>query len=173
MLEKKLWSFWESVIWSDASKFNLFGSDGKVMVWRTPREEFDPKCTVPTVKHSGGSVMVWGCFTSRGVGKLCVLDLIMDRFYYRDILEQNLLPSIDHFKFGQQSHFMHDNDPKHTSGLVNTLVETENNPNFPMAIFFTGFKSHREFVGWTWTKSQKTSTEKSSRTRTSTNTGME
>ena len=79
---EKLSSFWESVIWYDESKFNLFGSDGKVMVQRTPGEEFDPKCTVPTVKHSGGSVMVWDCFTRRGVGKLCVLDRIMDRFYY-------------------------------------------------------------------------------------------
>ena len=88
------------------------------MVWRTPGDEFDPKCTVPTVKHDGGSVMVWGCFTRRGVGKLCVLHRIIDRFYYRNVLEQNLLPSIDHFKFWQQSHFMHENDPKHTSGLV-------------------------------------------------------
>ena len=60
------------------------------MVWRTPREDFDPKCTVPTVKRGGGSVVVWGCFTRREFGKLCVLDRIMDRFYYRDILEQNL-----------------------------------------------------------------------------------
>ena len=98
MLEK-LSSFWESVIWSDESKFNVFGSDGKMMVWRTPHEEFDPKCTVSTVKPGGGSVMVWGCFTRRRVGKLCVLDRTMDRFYYRNILEQNLLLSIDHFKF--------------------------------------------------------------------------
>ena len=88
-----------------------------MMVWRTPREEFDPKCTVPTVKHFGGSVMIWGCFTRRGVGKLCVLDRVMDRFYYPDISEQTIFPSIDHFKFGQQCHLMHDNDPKHTSGL--------------------------------------------------------
>ena len=60
------------------------------MVWRTPREGFDPKCTALTVKHAGGSVMVWGCFTRRGVGKLSVLDRIMDKFYYRDILEQKL-----------------------------------------------------------------------------------
>ena len=32
--EKPL-AFWNNVIWSDESKFNLFGSDGKVMVWRS------------------------------------------------------------------------------------------------------------------------------------------
>ena len=134
MLEKPS-SFWESVIWSDESKFNLFGSDGKAMVWRTPREEFDLKCTVPTVKRGGGSVMVWGCFTRRGVGKLCVLDRIMDRFYYRDILEQNLLPSIDHFKFGQQYHFMHDNDPKHTSRLVEDWLKQKRIQTLPWPSF--------------------------------------
>ena len=53
-----------------------------MMVWRTPREQFHPKYTVPTVKHAGGSVMVWSCFIRRRIGKLCVLDRIMDRFYF-------------------------------------------------------------------------------------------
>ena len=53
--EKPL-DFWNSVLWSDESKFNLFGSDGKVMVWRTPKEEYNSTCTVPTVKHDGGNV---------------------------------------------------------------------------------------------------------------------
>lgn len=70
MLEKPL-GYWNRVVWSDASKFNLFGSDGKVMVWRTRDEEFEPRCTVSTViKYGRGSVMVWGCFTKLGVGKL-------------------------------------------------------------------------------------------------------
>ena len=47
--EKPL-DFWNSVLWSDESKFNLFGSDGKVMVWRTPKEEYNSTCTVPIVK---------------------------------------------------------------------------------------------------------------------------
>lgn len=110
--------YWDTVIWSDESKFNLFGSDGKIMVWRNRNEEFDPKCTVPTVKHGGGSVMVWGCFTKKGVGKLCILDRTMDRFYYRQILEDNLLPSIQQLGLGSNFTFMHDNDPKHTSALV-------------------------------------------------------
>ena len=106
-----------------------------MMVWRTPREEFDPKCTVRTVKHGGGSVMVWGCFTRRVVGKLCVLDRMMDRFYYRDILEQNLFPSIDHFKFGQQYHFMHDNDPIHPSGLVKHWLKQKRIQTLPWPPF--------------------------------------
>ena len=105
------------------------------MVWRTPDEDFDPKCTVPTVKHGGGSVMVWSCFTRRGVGKLYVLDRIMDRFYYRDILEQNIFPSIDHFKFGQQCHLMRDNDPKHTSGLVKHWLKQKTIQTLPWPSF--------------------------------------
>ena len=53
MLEKPV-DFWKNVVWLDESKFKLFGSDGKVMVWRTPCEEFDPKCTMPTTKHGDG-----------------------------------------------------------------------------------------------------------------------
>ena len=86
-MPEKAVGFWKNVVWSDESKLNLFDSDGKVMVWRIPREEFDPLCTTPAIEHGGGSVMVWGCFTRQRVGNLCLLDGIIDRFYYRDILE--------------------------------------------------------------------------------------
>ena len=105
------------------------------MVWRTPRKEFDSKCTVRTVKHGGGSVMVWGCYTRRGVGKLCVLDRIMDRFYYRDILEQNLFPSIDKLKLEQQCHLTLDNDPKHTSGLDKNRLKQKRIQTLPWPSF--------------------------------------
>jgi transposase len=110
--------YWEKVLWSDESKFNLFRSDGKSMVWRTPGEEFDPKCTVPTVKYNGGSVMVWGCFARSGVGNLYFIDGILDRFRYREILEENLLRSAQKLGLDEQFVFQHDNDPKHTSGIV-------------------------------------------------------
>ena len=51
MYENKDIDFWKRVLRSDESKFNLFGTDGKVMVWRAPKEEFQPACTMPTVKH--------------------------------------------------------------------------------------------------------------------------
>ena len=64
MLEKL-----SSVLFGPTSENSTFLAP---MISRTSREEFDPKCTVPTVKRGGGSVMVWGCFTRRGVGKLIV-----------------------------------------------------------------------------------------------------
>ena len=117
MLQKPL-DYWKTVIWSDESKFTVFQSNGKVMVWRNTKEAFDPKCTAPTVKHGSASVMVWGCFTRWGVGKLHILDRMMNRFYYREIFETDLLPSIAAFGFPNGFAFMHDNDPKHTAGVV-------------------------------------------------------
>ena len=47
MLNKPV-GFWETIICSDRSTFNLFGSNGKVLMWRTPKEKFDFKCIVLT-----------------------------------------------------------------------------------------------------------------------------
>ncbi|GFW75649.1 transposable element Tc1 transposase [Trichonephila clavipes] len=50
-------NFWKKVIFSDESKFNIFGSDGHRTVWRKPNTALDQKNLRPTVKHGGGSVM--------------------------------------------------------------------------------------------------------------------
>ena len=43
------------MIWSDdESKFNLFGSDGRVYVRRRVGEDFLPECGDLTVKFGGG-----------------------------------------------------------------------------------------------------------------------
>ncbi|GFV47451.1 transposable element Tcb2 transposase [Trichonephila clavipes] len=64
--------FWNEVIFSDESKFNIFGSDGRRMVWRKPNTSHHPKHTTPTVKHEGGSVMVWGVYGCVGGGKASI-----------------------------------------------------------------------------------------------------
>ena len=130
MLQKPL-DFWQTAIWSDESKFGLFSSEGRVMVWRTPKETFDPQSIVATVKHGGYSVTVWGCFTPRGIGKLLILDRTVNRFYYRLILERNLLPSIKNFGFSSGFTFMHDNDSKHTSALVKDWLVKQHMKTLP------------------------------------------
>ena len=54
------------------------------------------------------------CHSSESWKTVCIIN----RFYYRDILEQNLQPSINDFKLGQRCISMHDSDHKHTSELV-------------------------------------------------------
>ncbi len=56
--------YWNHVLWSDETKINLFGSDSVKHVWRQPGEEYKDKCVLPTVKHGGGSVIVWGCMSA-------------------------------------------------------------------------------------------------------------
>jgi len=119
-------SFWEKVIWSDESKFNLFGSDGVVRVWRSPGEEFKSECINPTVKHGGGSVMVWGCFSANGVGKLVFIDGIMRKEDYLKILKDNLRQSVAMVNLGNEFIFQHDKDPKHTAKVVTEWL-AENN----------------------------------------------
>ncbi len=60
--------YWNHVLWSDETKINLFG--GVKCVWRQPGEEYKDKCVLPTVKHGGGSVMVWGCMSAAGTWEL-------------------------------------------------------------------------------------------------------
>jgi len=76
---------WARVRWSDESMCSRFGADGIMYVKRRPSEEFDRRCLVPTVKGPGGNVMIWGCFSSRGMGPVHRINRIMDRFGYVDI----------------------------------------------------------------------------------------
>ena len=62
--------YWQKVIFYDENKYNIFGSDSRILVWRKPWEEFRKQNLVPTVKYCGGGVMVWGCMSFAGVGNL-------------------------------------------------------------------------------------------------------
>ena len=79
------------MVWSDESKFNLFGSDGRVYIRRRVGEDYLQECVQSAVKFVGGSVMVWGCITSDGVGPLTTVDGRINAKHYIDLLEQTLV----------------------------------------------------------------------------------
>ncbi|KAI4889011.1 hypothetical protein NFI96_026972, partial [Prochilodus magdalenae] len=105
----------EGFVWSDETKIELFGLNSTRHVWRKKNAAYDPKNTVPTVKHGGGSIMFWGCFSAKGTGLLHRITGKMDGAMYRTILRDNLLPSARDLKMGRGWVFQHDNDPKHTA----------------------------------------------------------
>ena len=71
------------MVWSDESKFQIFGSDGRQYCWRKEGEALKDAHIKSTVKFGGGSVFVWGCFTCHGVGFLCKIDGSLDAELYR------------------------------------------------------------------------------------------
>ncbi len=99
------------VLWSDETKINVFGSDGVKLVWRQPGEEYKDKCVLPTVKHGGGSVLVWGCISAAGTGELQFIEGTMNVNMYCDILKQSMIPSLR--RLGRRAVFQHDNDHSH------------------------------------------------------------
>jgi hypothetical protein len=38
------------LLWSDELSFTLFPTSGRVYIWRTLQEAYNPECLVPTVK---------------------------------------------------------------------------------------------------------------------------
>ena len=79
--------------------------------------------TIPTFKFGAGSIMIWGCFLSKGTGELQVIDGGMNGSMYRDILEKNLQKSATSFGHGRNFVLQHDYDPKHTAKLTKKWFE--------------------------------------------------
>ncbi len=79
-------------------------------MWRQLGEEHKDKvCLVlPTAKHGGGSIMVWGCMSAAGTGKLQFIEGTMNANMYCDILKQSMIPSLQ--RLGRGAVFQHDND---------------------------------------------------------------
>jgi hypothetical protein len=63
--ERRLWTIddWKKIVWNDESRFTLFQNDGKIRVWHLQKEKYDIDCFIPTMKHGGGGVMMWWCFS--------------------------------------------------------------------------------------------------------------
>ena len=81
--------------YSDETKIELFG-----------QHLSSPRDTIPTVKHGGGSIMLWGCLSSAGNGKLVRNEEIMDGAKYRESIEGNLFQSSTDLRLGPSSRTM-------------------------------------------------------------------
>ena len=107
---------WKKVIWTDETKIYRYYSDGITWVYRQEGVSLQKKDFLGTLKHGGGSIIVWGCFGWQGVGLSCKIEGNMDALKYVAILQQYYLSSLKNLgRNNRNSIFQQDNDPKHTS----------------------------------------------------------
>jgi len=115
----KEWAMWPknkfyNIIFSDECRFEINGNNGGTRIRRLINTRFEPSNIIGTKKFSGGGIMVWGCISYFGVGKLVVLDQTLDSISYVRVLSENLYKSANIMNLNSFI-FQQDNAPCHTS----------------------------------------------------------
>ena len=73
---------------------------------------FQHKNLNPSVKHSGGRIMVWARFAAYGPGWLAIVDETMNSESYQQILKENVRTSFCALNLNRWWVTQQDNDPK-------------------------------------------------------------
>ncbi len=128
---------WYRVLWTDESKVELFGSKRQVFVRRRKGERFRSFCLVPTMKHGGGSIMIWAAISAHGAAPLKRIVGIMEQKMYHGILVHHAIPAGKRL-LGQPFVFMEDNDPKHSSKLCRSYIGRQEEKGI-LILFFHSF----------------------------------
>ena len=112
------WDFnqWKKVLWSDEATFTVTDCTPNYVYRKRGSNPLEPRYTKQTVKHPD-SVMVCGCFSFYGVGKLVFLpkNVKMNRYNYLELLCDHLPDSMDMCK---AEVFQQDGAPCHTAKYV-------------------------------------------------------
>lgn len=115
-LKHKNWTLddWKRVVWSDETKINRLGSDGKRWCWKINGKDLQNHQVQQTAKFGGGSLMFWGCMTYQGVGYAARIDGRVNGELYRGILQKELIQTIEHYDLNPDFViFQQDNAPCH------------------------------------------------------------
>ena len=99
-MQHALWTVedWKRVAFLDKFKFMLFKSDSRQYCWIKPGQALDSCFIKKTIKHSAGNLMVWGCITAKGMGRLYRIEGIICGPNYIQILNDQFLGSLKDLK---------------------------------------------------------------------------
>jgi len=76
--------FWNNVLWT---KVEMFGHNTQQYVWTKPKTAYQHTHLIPTVKHSGGGLIIWVCSAATGPGHLAIIKSTLSSPLYQSILE--------------------------------------------------------------------------------------
>lgn len=116
--------YWDQIIWSDEKKWNLDGPDGLSSYWHDLRAEqkiFSKRA------FGGGSVMIWACFSSKGLSNIAFITGKQNALNYCETLANNLLP-FKNAHHPENCIFMQDGASIHTAHVTQNWLNQRNIP---------------------------------------------
>ena len=109
---------WKRVIFTDESRFRLFHADGRIHVWREPRQAL-LQHHVQVSEHQGPSLHVWGGISYEGKTELVFLNTSVTGNVYRNVLQTHLLPFVQEKHGGPSECILQDdNAAPHRAAVV-------------------------------------------------------
>ena len=122
--EKVRWNDgdWAKVVFSDEKKFNLDGPDGFQCYWHDLRREEQLFSKRP---FGGGSLMIWGAFSSKGKAALVRMEGRQTALKYTQVLEKSLEPFLAN-NHPDGSIFQQDNAAINTAKLTSKWFADRN-----------------------------------------------
>lgn len=114
---------WRRVIFTDECRFRLFRSDGRIRVWREPRQEL-LRPHVQECDRQSQSLHVWAGISLNSKTDLVFLQRNVNSNTYGDLLQRHLLPYMDRvFEGAANCILQDDNAPPHRAACVRQLKE--------------------------------------------------
>ena len=80
---------WKKGLCSDETNMELCGHQTRCYFWQTPKTAHHHKHTISTINQDGGSIVLSGCFSAAGPGRLVKVVAKIKAAKYRENLEEN------------------------------------------------------------------------------------
>ena len=112
-------------MFTDESKFNVSGADGRQRIWRRVGERYAPCCITEVDRWGGGSVHVWGGITEFNKTDLVILrGSINAQAYVNQVAGPVIVPFMRrHLRRGM---LQQDNARPHTARVTMNYFQAQN-----------------------------------------------
>ena len=109
---------WQSVLFSDESRYRLTRCDGRLRMWGRPGDKFSEECVQEIDRFGGGSIMVWAGIMYNNRTDLVIVPQRLNAVWYtQDVLQDHAAIGV-----GPGFLFVHDNARAHSAAVTRDFL---------------------------------------------------